>query len=67
MNHELDIRHVVCPMCNGSGAELHIDLSSPTDKARTIVDGKYAEVCSKCKGVGWIHEVKPAPTNANTG
>ena len=63
MDNELDIRHVVCPVCKGSGAELHIDLSYPTDKSRNVVDGKYAEVCSKCKGAGWIHSVRPAPTN----
>ena len=52
---EVNVKHVLCPHCDGSGMERTIDLSCPPVKGREVVDGYYAEICSLCRGIGWIH------------
>lgn len=53
---EANVKHIVCPQCNGSGTVLVIDLSTNPPPGRELVDGRYAKVCDKCRGHGWIHK-----------
>ena len=53
---EANVKHIVCPGCNGSGTILVTDLSDPRRQTRELVNGRYAEVCNKCRGNGWIHK-----------
>ena len=52
---EANVKHIVCPNCNGSGAILCIDLSTVPVPGRDLINGHYAEVCGTCRGHGWIH------------
>jgi RecJ-like exonuclease len=56
---DADVHHVICPECNGHGSILSPDLSPSfgvgVRPKEQVVDGQYAEVCSRCRGKGWIH------------